>query len=86
MVGLKFVPTERIRNRRKVIDEKVVQSKHVAYYDANLLNFNIPVGCRVIARTLDKSSDIGNFFYAGIVAEPPKATNKSRYVIKGFSL
>lgn len=37
----------------------------------------IPVGTRVVAIFKDVSSN----FYSGVIAEPPKATNKYRYIL-----
>ncbi|CAG7837328.1 unnamed protein product [Allacma fusca] len=78
VIKLKFAPGERIRNRRKVTEERVVNCRHIAYFEP--VKYVIPVGCRVIARNLDKTVT-GNFLFAGIVAEPPKEANKNRYLI-----
>lgn len=37
----------------------------------------IPIGTRVVALFKDVSS---SNFYSGVIAEPPKATNKYRYI------
>lgn len=58
-------------------EEKLLTTKQVAFSTQNPVRF--PVGSRVIAKFLNPySTNIHDFFYAGVVAEPPKILNKFR--------
>jgi hypothetical protein len=82
---VKFEPTRRgkpVRDSRAegtTQSVKQVSAKQVAY---NMpCPFILPVGARILAKFRDelKTEPIGDGqFYAGIVAEPPKNTNKFR--------
>ena len=65
---------------------KTLSAKHVAYDCA--VSVRLQVGTRIIAIYNDhqqddrsQSAQIGGEYYSGIVAEPPKAMNKHRYLV-----
>lgn len=68
-------------NTKDNYTKKFLGPKHIAY---NLpCPFVLPVGTRVIARFAPevRSPPNAGEYYAGIIAEPPKNTNKFRYLI-----
>lgn len=57
-------------------DEKLLTTKEIAYYTPNSVQF--PIGARVIAKFTDTDSKVIDYFYAGVIAEPPKLLNQFR--------
>lgn len=57
-------------------DEKLLTTKEIAFYTPNPVQF--PIGSRVIAKFTDTDSKVKEYFYAGVIAEPPKLLNKFR--------
>lgn len=65
---------------------KILSAKHMAYN--RIVSVRLQVGTRIIAIYNDhqqddrsQSSQIEGEYYSGIVAEPPKAMNKHRYLV-----
>lgn len=61
-------------------DIKLLRPSYIAYCPRNPVRF--PVGCRVISKYSDPNNDDNgkniDYFYAGVVAEPPSLLNKFR--------
>lgn len=56
-------------------EEKVLQAKEVASFEESPVRF--PVGCRIISKFTEIDSDV-DYYYAGIIAEPPNLINRFR--------
>lgn len=57
-------------------EEKFLTRKEIAFFFENPVRF--PVGSRVIAKFSDLDTAVVSYFYAGIIAEPPKLINGFR--------
>ncbi|GIY26904.1 histone-lysine N-methyltransferase eggless [Caerostris extrusa] len=67
----------KIRSKEsKAVSSKLYSPKHLAYRKNS--DVIVPVGTRIVACYLDGEKPT---VYAGIVAEPPKFTNRERYLI-----
>lgn len=57
-------------------NEKLLHNRAIASFDKNPVRF--PVGCRVISKFTDEDSTNCDYYYAGIIAEPPNFINQFR--------
>lgn len=63
-------------NHDKLVTDKLVTKKEVAYITQNHVQFE--VGTRIIAKYTEPGSKVMDHFYAGVIGEPPKLINKFR--------
>jgi histone-lysine N-methyltransferase SETDB1 len=68
---------EKIVGNKKEVTEKLMQLKHLAYFDPAPIR--LLVGTRIIGLFKDGSEP--GAFYSGIIAEPPKQMNRFRYLV-----
>ena len=69
---------EGIHAGKKSVQNKILLANQLAYKTAATVR--LPVGTRCIGQYRETPDSIGAY-YSGIVAEPPKAINKNRYLI-----
>ncbi|XP_050536343.1 histone-lysine N-methyltransferase SETDB1-like [Daktulosphaira vitifoliae] len=60
-------------------EEKLLPNKAIASFDENPVRF--PVGSRVISKFTDQDSTNCDYYYAGVIAEPPNLINQFRYMV-----
>lgn len=72
------VKFESTQGNKKVIHIKILKINHVAYSYKCKSRFT--VGTRCVGLYKESTDPMGSF-YSGIIAEPPKTTNRNRYLV-----
>ena len=69
---------EAVQGNKNVVQKKLLKIKNVAY--SSVSRVRLPVGTRCIG-LFRETEDQPGAFYSGVVAEPPKQTNRNRYLV-----
>ena len=69
---------EGIQGNKNVVQKKLLKVKNVAY--SSVSRVRLPVGTRCIGVFRESEDQVGTF-YSGVIAEPPKQTNRNRYLV-----
>ena len=69
---------EAVQGNKNVVQKKLLKIKNVAF--SSVSRVRLPVGTRCIG-LFRESEDQAGAFYSGVVAEPPKQTNRNRYLV-----
>lgn len=69
---------EAVQGNKNVVQKKLLKIKNVAY--SSVSRVRLPVGTRCIG-LFREAEDQAGAFYSGVVAEPPKQTNRNRYLV-----